>query len=416
MAGIKLKPHQTEAVKKMHEKNGIFWLKGRVGCGKTVISIAYLQEVQAQKILVLAPKSIITQWENEIKKFYTGTAQWRVINYEKLLKDEVMRSLLSHMPDAIIADEITKIKSGSGKISKRFRKLQSRYRIGLAANLLPNNLGEMYSPVSWFNPGSLGDSFLKFQQRFCIFNPYIPQQVIAYRDEDKLIAYLKRFTVDVDWTGEGELPEATREIVRVEMTEKEKKLYSHLRDECLLELRDGGRITIPNVLSKLTRLVQLINDPELFSLPAGSKQAALETILHSICGRAIIFSEHSQVLTRLQKRHGGILYTGIMTARARTAALEAFLGSERYLWSSASGSRGLNLQNHAQTVIHYGLPYNEEAIRQRFGRVNRLGQTEPVKEIVLLTSGSCDERIWSIIESKKKLEKKFTREEILSLL
>ena len=211
-----LMPHQRKAVDDLHAHNGVAWVSARVGAGKTPIAITYLKERGVKNALILVPKSIIKQWKEEIVKF-GGDPNWTVTNYEKLLDDDFCRALTKNMPEAIVADESTKVKSPTGKVAKRFRKLQPPIRIMLAANITPNALWELYSPLQWFVPGMLGKSFYEFRNNHCMMNPYIPQMIVGYKNPDYLMNQINNYTVRVDWDGKGELPEATREIIPVEM-------------------------------------------------------------------------------------------------------------------------------------------------------------------------------------------------------
>jgi SNF2 family DNA or RNA helicase len=321
------------------------------------------------------------------------------------------------MPDAIICDEFTKVKGGTSKVAKRLRKLQPQIRIALAADFLPNSLSDCFSPVEWMAPGTFGTFFTHFKNKYCRYdNPHVPQQITGYNDEDYLMATLDSHTVRVDYNPDDYIPPSTREIIKIPMRPDEREMFEQLRQESILQLKTE-KITTPNILSKLTRLIQLINDPALFGLSTGSKEETLSLILGSqeLAGKVIVFSEHTEPIKRLQTRYGGVLYIGSMTQKQRTLALEQFKCQERILWASASGAKGLNIQ-HASTVIHMGLPFTHDMLKQRFGRVHRRGQTQETREIVLISEGSCDERVWEIIESKKDLSEKFNKRDYLSML
>lgn len=409
-----LKPHQRQALSDLEAKNGRAIVVAKVGAGKTPIAVEFLKRHQVKRALILVSKSIVGQWKKEIIKF-GGNPAWEVVNYEKLLDDVWLKKVLSDLPEAVVADEIIKIKSPVGKMSRRFRMLKTLYRIGLCANPLPNSLAEMWSYLQWFQPGLLGESFWRFRNTYAVCNPHIPQQILAFRDPDFLLRTFNRWVVGVVWTGEGELPAASREIVRVALRPDELKRYRKLEETCILELK-SGRLTVPNILAKLTKEIQLVNDPPLFGLAPGAKEEALCRVLSESTAKTIIFSEHSQVLKRLQSRLGGELYIGSMNSAAREAALSAFRGEGgRFLWASSAGAMGLNCQ-YAARVVHYGLPFTNDRLVQRFGRINRIGQISEVSEVILFADGTADERIWRIVNAKKRLEDKFTKSEFKEMV
>jgi hypothetical protein len=64
----------------------------------------------------------------------------------------------------------------------------------------------------------------------------------------------------------------------------------------------------------------------------------------------------------------------------------------------------LNLQA-ASAVVNFEPPWNPARLEQRIGRVHRLGQTQPVQVIHLLTEQSIEERVWETLQLKKALFK-----------
>ena len=62
------------------------------------------------------------------------------------------------------------------------------------------------------------------------------------------------------------------------------------------------------------------------------------------------------------------------------------------LLATDAASEGLNLQRRCRAVVHYELPWSPARLEQRTGRVDRIGQSRRVHEI-LLVAGDTAERL-----------------------
>ena len=108
--------------------------------------------------------------------------------------------------------------------------------------------------------------------------------------------------------------------------------------------------------------------------------------------RVIVFTEYVDTLNWLAGvltarglggEHLGLIYGG-MDERARDHLKAAFQAETdrhplRILLATDAASEGIDLQNYCHRVINYDIPFNPNKLEQRIGRVDRLGQTEPVE-------------------------------------
>lgn len=411
--GIELLSHQQKAVSDLAAKNYIALLLGEVGCGKTAIAIEALKRARTRYAVIFTLKSVVSQFSAEIGRFGGDRASWQVVNHEKLLDDAFFRLLLHKPPEAIIVDECEKFKNPTGRMGRRFRRLKASVKICMSATPMPNALHEAWNYISWMSPGILGKSFYEFRNSWCVVNPYVPQQILGYRNEIMLRRLIDRFIVRVEY--EDNLPSGHRSVRMVELPAEERRRYLETERQSAVSLAAGGKLSIPNMLSQIIRLTQLIDDPELFGHGAGEKESVLARLVSS-GPPTIIFSESATWLERAQKKYGGALIVGRLNAGMRQEELQRFKsGKTRLLWSSSAGGSGLNIVE-ATRVIHYGLPLTNAKLRQRFGRIRRIGQTEETEEVVLLAPGTVNERIWKIIERKREMEMKFAKKDYKEML
>lgn len=90
---------------------------------------------------------------------------------------------------------------------------------------------------------------------------------------------------------------------------------------------------------------------------------------------------------------------GGMSVEERDLAQEAFAGEARVLVSTEAGGEGLNLQV-AHLVVNFDIPWNPMRIEQRIGRVDRIGQTHPVRAFNLVLRDSVEDRVHDVLEVK----------------
>ena len=145
----------------------------------------------------------------------------------------------------------------------------------------------------------------------------------------------------------------------------------------------------------------------------GPKLDELTEFLHDLFQKsgekAVIFSQwqrmHELVETVLKKNNigYGFLHGGV-PSRTRSVLVDRFKSEEsvRLFLSTDAGGTGLNLQN-ASTVINLDLPWNPAILEQRIGRVHRLGQKRPVQVINLISEGTIEHGMLSVLAFKRSL-------------
>lgn len=75
-------------------------------------------------------------------------------------------------------------------------------------------------------------------------------------------------------------------------------------------------------------------------------------------------------------------------------------GRVKFLVSTEAGGEGIDLQERCHCLVHADLPWNPMRLHQRVGRLNRYGQTQPVKVVSLRNPETIESRIWDKLESK----------------
>ncbi len=157
-------------------------LADEMGLGKTITSIctiALLTQKIKEPVLILAPKSLVTNWKSELKKFaphlsvaeiekdgFPGT-QIVVCGYHKFRNWQMRKQNILPALSLLILDEAHVLKNSDTKISEVVRNLNATYKLALTGTPLENHLGELWNLLDILNTGFLGGvtSFRRYTEQ-----------------------------------------------------------------------------------------------------------------------------------------------------------------------------------------------------------------------------------------------------------
>jgi superfamily II DNA or RNA helicase len=435
-----LRPYQLE---------GLAWLQGLrasgaggiladdMGLGKTLQTIAHLLvEKQGGRLvapaLIVAPTSLVGNWEREIAKFAPGLRvlvfhgserheRWDeigrsdvvVTSYPILCRDE--ERFATHEFHIVILDEAQTIKNMRSRAHAAARAVSAEHRLCLSGTPVENHLGELWALLDFANPGLLGDELH--------FGRFYRGPIEKERNEERLLALrelvapyiLRRNKRDVA----KELPPKTELLRPVELRGSQRELYESIRVAAHAEVRKLIRkkglaaSTVP-ILGALTKLRQVCCDPRLVRIhEAGriresAKYAMFfELVEKQLEGnhKILVFSQFTSMLALLARGmdERRVPYATLTGATAdRAAAVDRFEGGDArvFLISLRAGGTGLTLTS-ADVVVHYDPWWNPAVQAQATDRTYRIGQTKPVISYHLFAAGSVEERILGLQRSKR---------------
>jgi len=459
-------PDTFQAELRPYQQEGIAWMQrlaawGVGGCladdmglGKTVQAIAVLLQRAADgPAIVVAPTSVIHNWNDEITRF-APTLQPRILAesprknlFDSLAARDVLlcsygliqneiKKLEKITFNTLILDEAQAIKNAATQRSKAAKQLSADCRFLLTGTPMENHLGELWNLMDFINPGLLG-SAESFQERFA---------VPIERDGDRaarlglkrLVApfILRRTKAQVL----AELPSRTETTLRIRPSDEEAAFYEAVRLRAVEKLAEAadGKPQLLRVLGEIMRMRRACCHPKLVmpeSTIEGSKLAqVLETIneLRSGNHRALVFSQFVDHLQLVREQLDGQKITyqyldGSTPARARKDRVEAFQSGQGdvFLISLKAGGTGLNL-TAADYVIHLDPWWNPAVEDQASDRAHRIGQQRPVTIYRMILSGTIEEKILELHATKRDLAEsllegtdrsgKLTTEELLRLI
>lgn len=407
-----------------------------MGLGKTIqgIGVAELLSQMAgiERVLVVCPASLKSQWRDEIHRFcdrsvqlvlgraeertsqYNDGAFFTVCNYEQVLRD--LTAIEAVDWDLIILDEGQRIKNWESKTSQVVRSLHSRFALVLSGTPLENRLDELYTVVQFVDDGQLGPAY-KFLHKHRIVDEN--GRVQGYKRLDELREQLKPILLRRT-RGEvmEQLPDRTTSVVRVTPTEEQLELHTGF-------MRKVAEITRKKFLTEMD-LLQLQKNLLMARLTAdstylvdkeepgySSKLDRLGELLEELSSQAdrkiVLFSEWRRMLDLIEplmKRHGMdyVRLDGQVPQKQRPALVRRFQEEPdcRAILMTNAGSTGLNLQS-ANVVINVDLPWNPAVLEQRIARAHRMGQKNPVHVYLLVTEGTLEERLLDTLAMKQDL-------------
>jgi superfamily II DNA or RNA helicase len=165
-------------------------------------------------------------------------------------------------------------------------------------------------------------------------------------------------------------------------------------DPACEDAEPAGEIVAPGLsdASRERRWLEALIAAARQAAASESKLRRLGRLLGAVREPVIVFTEYRDTLATLaaalQPLSVMVLHGGL-TRREREHAEHRFCsGGARVLLATDAASEGLNLQARCRFVVNYELPWNPMRLEQRIGRVDRLGQTRPVRVLNLLARGT----------------------------
>ena len=445
-----LRPYQKAGVRwlyLLHRLGLGACLADDMGLGKTIQVLALLLVlrgqrqlgIQSQTSLLVAPTSLLANWADEINRFAPelkalvahpstmSAAELKAIDQPQLADvDLVITSYgtmlrLPWVADTrwhlAILDEAQAIKNPDTKQARAVKKLNTRTRIALTGTPVENRLTDVWSIFDFINPGLLGTSkeFARFTKRLAErpHHPYAPLREL-------LRPYILR-RLKTDKSVIADLPDKTELKAFCRLSQKQAALYQHAVQDLAAQLEHAEGITRRGtILAFLMRFKQICNHPsqwlgdEAWHEAESGKFSRLREIAEVIAARqekVLVFTQFREItepvagfLGSVFGRPGLVLHGGT-PVKNRQQLVRQFQEDERvpfFVLSLKAGGAGLNL-TAATHVVHFDRWWNPAVENQATDRAFRIGQSKHVMVHKFVCSGTMEEKIDTLIESKQQL-------------
>lgn len=431
-----------------YQREGVLWMltrefdKGKIkggflcdemGLGKTVQLITTMLGNPQDRTLIVVPKTIITQWQEEIEHF---APEMKVMIYER---GKTVQEMMDHQ--VVLAPYSLMIDKGEKKGHRTiFHQivwnriiLDEAHEIRNPKSKIFGSISTLKSSIRWVVTGTPVFNSMKDFVTLCLFLG-IPKEVTQGRtDEVRSKFVIRRTKMDVSkYNCRIELPPCDFENVELDMYPEEKAVYVDVFDDGKETMRDIIKNSQGNlamhamaILEMLLRCRQAMIHPQLVydGIARKTEQEVkvwehktkkFEYLLDSIKShpkeKSIVFcqftTEMDLIHEMLRDEHIKVFrIDGSVSNEQRKNQRIGFTKCDTgcvFIIQIKAGGVGLNLQ--AATRVYITAPsWNPATELQAIGRSHRTGQTKKVVVKKLIYKGY--DNLHSVEEAMLTLQK-----------
>ena len=244
------------------------------------------------------------------------------------------------------------------------------------------------------------------------------QEITGYRRLDELNQKLDRFSNRILKEDCLDLPDKMYIRRDVALTDEQKSLYTQMKKLALAKLENGELATTASVLTQIMRLQQICcghlqpDEGEIQPVESNRLKELLE-ITDELQGKAIIWASYTydiqQIASALRHRFGPeavATYYGETPQDERQETVNRFQDKNNplrfFVGQPRTGGYGITL-TAANTMIYYSNSYDLEIRLQSEDRAHRIGQSNKVTYIDLVSPRTIDEKILKTLRNKINL-------------
>ena len=437
---------------------------------QTIALVTYLMEIKKVNgpYLIIVPLSTLANWVNEFGKWapavstiiFKGNPQIRknlghtlrngkfnvlLTTYEYVIRDKALLAKIKWR--YMIIDEGHRMKNHHCKLTQ---VLNTHYiaphRLLLTGTPLQNKLPELWALLNFLLP-SIFKSCTTFEQWFNAPFATTCEKVELNPEESLLIIrrlhkvlrpfLLRRLKKEV----ESQLPDKIEYVIKCDMSALQRVMYNHMQSSGILLTEDkNGKASNPKALmNTIMQLRKICNHPFMFNeieeklsqhfnytsgvcmgadlFRASGKFELLDRILPKLKAtnhRVLLFCQMTSLMTIMEdyfayKNFSYLRLDGQTKSEERGDLLAKFSKNNSdyfiFLLSTRAGGLGLNLQT-ADTVIIFDSDWNPHQDLQAQDRAHRIGQTNEVRVLRLMTVNSVEEKILAAARYKLNVDEK----------
>ena len=471
----KTKPyqHQDDVLSlSWSKKNWAYFME--MGTGKSKVCIdnaAMLRERgEIDTFIIVAPKGVYRNWANleipahmpdrvrkdsliaiwrptppralkqDLLSFLEPAENFRILvmNIEALSTVKGQRFLVGVLKasQALLAvDESTAIKSPKASRTKALIKMSelAKYKRILTGFPVTQSPMDLWAQCRFLDKtllGDCGDNYFQYQYRYAVMKKqsvgtHSFNRVVGYRNLEELSGFLKNFSSRVMKEDCLDLPAKIYTQRSVALSGDQARIYDELKKYALAHIEDEEFMTANNVMTQLLRMQQVlsghtkVDSGDVIEIK-DNRLNELMDCLEEVEGKVIIWSRFrydvKRITEALKKKYGPsstVTYFGDTSDEARSTAIENFQeGDARFfVGNPQTGGYGITLTS-AQTVIYFANSFDLAIRMQSEDRAHRIGQTEHVNYIDLISEGTIDEQIVKALRNKMDIASVVMGEEL----
>lgn len=437
------------------------------GTGKTKTAYDFISAGYAhrkiRRVLVLCPINAIQVWDDQADKHIKDEIPFRVIipegkiaektfqvsnwsskarelddliilvlNYQAIIKRDqawkIMKALMDFDPDVVVCDESHHIKNATTKQSKAAHKIGGKadHVILLTGTPIGKNYLDLYSQLKaidpdiwkapWTKTGRM--SWTDFRTNYAMWGGRTGYEIKGYINLDDLRGRYKPHIRSARKEDIHDMPKVTDQIIPVEMNATARRVYNVFAEEGLV-VHKRHLIEAPIPLTKLLRLQQMtggwVNDEHGESVEIQrDKISVLADLLADLfsAGQSVVvfarFLRELEEISAISPYRWSKSIQGGVSHGERRARVESFARGDtpRMLAVQVAAAEALDgLQTNCSYGIFYSSDYSLVHWNQARGRLDRVGQKNPVTFYHLQAKGTVDSLILGALRDKKDIER-----------
>lgn len=392
------------------------------------IDVVVLNESTAAKKMEQAKAALVRAEE-------VGRPIVLVINYESVWREPLGSFFKQARLDCVVLDESHRIKSPGSRVSLYCAELGKRvpYRMALTGTPAHNSPLDVYAQYRFLDPGIFGTNFSAFRNRYAVMGGYGGYQVIAYRINPTLPNGQPNpyYSLELDRefqermysiafrvrTGDVlDLPPEIDEERRFDLSDSARKIYTKLYRDMVVDVK-SGKVTVTNALTRLLRLQQITsgflpveddkdNTTNLQQIDTGKQELLADLLkdlpVHEPLVVFFRFIHDADAIRQVVEAAGRRYYE----LSGRVNQLEDWkterpddLPASVIAVQIRAGGAGVDL-TRACYCVYYSLGFSLGDYDQSRHRINRPGQTRPVRFYHLIANGTVDEKVYTALKAK----------------
>jgi len=411
------------------------------GTGKTYAHILAWHKRRQEgggKMLVVCPKSItFSAWANDITKFFPGEylvsiahagvkedafidgAQIVVTNHDGvkwIVKHKNWRTLLEGF-DTLVIDESEAYKNHTSQRSRAAATLADhfKYKAVLSATPINKSVTELWHQIYLLDRGSiLGKSFFQFRNAVCVPvqkgpRPEMREWVDKPGVRDEVALLLKSFTVRNIFEECLDIPENVIRVVPFHLSDKHMKHYEEMRDEAVLELKEGD-VTAVNAAVLASKLLQVASGSVYTE---EGEAVVVDPARYELIAELVKEREHSVVFFQWKHQRDALIkqfdkegfsydiIDGTVSNTRRKDIVEKYQEGhyKTLLLHPKSAGHGLTLTKGTATI--WASPVYQPALfEQANHRIYRAGQTEKTETIMIEAVDTLEHHVNQVLEKR----------------
>ena len=430
---LTLIPYQVKGVEFL-TRNRHTLLGDDMGLGKTIQVVAAINQLKANRVLIICPASVKYNWEKEMQRFLQRDLSIQIINKRKdvidtsinihIINYELIQyhyPTLKQIKYAVgVCDESQKLKGNdtirTKKILHKDGVLHNCYfKILLTGTPIQNNPIDLYPTIAALRPDLIQKhaSFTAFGRYYCgaYFNGF---RMIYSRPSGKKAAELKQILGQFMLRRKQEdvlkdLPKLTLQHIPIPMDAKLRRIKKE-EDQLVADIGRKESQFGQDAVSEYARLA--ITNGTWQKTAAAKLPFCIEhveDILESV-EKIVIFAYHRQIISDMSSalgKHGVVVLTGQTTAIKRKEVVDTFVTDPKtrvFIGQIEAAGTGIDgLQRVCHTSIFVQISYVPGHIKQAVKRLSRIGQTKPVQAQFLLVENSVEKAMFDAVILKNDL-------------